>query len=517
MPHLPTPSHIKGFVPKVLIGKAEPRQMQLKEVPAVLKGVKPAPAPIVSSGPIDNPEATKYQKMWDRPEYRMFAPGERVAHLFLEKAAPRPMDTVIDFGAGTGRGALHLALFGTMHVTMVDFADNCLDPEIKEMLTTQAHMMRFVLADLEKEIPVSAKYGLCTDVMEHIPTDKVDIVLHNILKSAEHVFFQISCVDDCCGKLIGETLHMTVKPFEWWLEKMKYHDATIHWSDKGSGDALFYVSSWNDAREIVKFGEVNTADKVIEDNIKSCIARKLTQVHPHQAQDDKIITVLGGGPTLAGYWDEIKEKWDQGQKIVTTNGTYNECIARGILPSAQIVTDARGFNIRFVQPVINNCKYLLASQCHPSLFDAIPSNQIFVWHTPLTDEMSDIVTKELSAIGEQWFPIPGGSTVMLRGITLLKILGFSRMEIYGFDSCLSEEGKHHAYEQKENDNEKTIVKVTCGGRVFLCHPWMASQAQEFLDQMKHLLVDEVELLVHGDGLIAHILQTGANEALAQEF
>ena len=90
------------------------------------------------------------------------------------------------------------------------------------------------------------------------------------------------------------------------------------------------------------------------------------------------------------------------------------------------------------------------------------------------------------------------------------------MEIYGFDSCLADDGSHHAYAQPENDAEKSIVKVTCGGRVFRCTPWMASQAQEFIDQMQKLLVDEVELAVYGDGLIANILKTAAELEIEEE-
>ena len=502
---------MSGHSPKSLIGKAEPRlKVVKKEVPALLKGTRSEPLPVLEGAPINNPEADKYQKMWSHEEYRRFSPGEKVAQLFLEKAAPNRGDTVIDFGAGTGRAAFQLAVFGGVHVTMVDFADNCLDDDIRQMLTTQAQTMRFVLADLEKNIPVSAKYGLCTDVMEHIPEDKVDIVLNNILRSANEVFFQISCIQDGCGRLIGEVLHLTVKSYEWWMEKFREHKATIHWSHNSGGEAIFYVSSWENLTSITKTGVLNTSAEVIIEHVKINAKRNLAQLRPHQTQPDTVISLLAGGPSLKDFWGDIEEKWRGGQKIVTVNGTYNECLKRGINPSAQIVTDARDHNLRFVQPVIPTCKYLLASQCHPSLFDAVPPEQIHVWHTPIGDsELTKIVEEELHARNQIWYPVPGGSTVTLRAMTLLRILGFCKMEIYGFDSCLADDGSHHAYEQKENDGKEVIISVICGGRVFRCHSWMASQAQEFLDQMRHLLLDEVEIMVHGDGLIAHILKTGA--------
>jgi hypothetical protein len=94
---------------------------------------------------------------------------------------------------------------------------------------------------------------------------------------------------------------------------------------------------------------------------------------------------------------------------------------------------------------------------------------------------------------------------MLRAIPLLRMLGFKRFHLYGFDSCLTDE--HHAYAQPENDSEH-VVSATVGGRVFRCHVWMLSQAQEFIDLVK-FMGDEIDLQVHGDGLISHIIETGA--------
>ena len=109
----------------------------------------------------------------------------------------------------------------------------------------------------------------------------------------------------------------------------------------------------------------------------------------------------------------------------------------------------------------------------------------------------------------QFFPVPGGSTVVLRAIPLLRMLGFARIHLFGFDSCVSA-SQHHAYEQPENDSEVTMP-VTCGGCTFMCTPWMISQASEFRDLVA-FMGDEVELAVHGDGLIAQMIKHGAELA-----
>lgn len=496
---------LKGTQPSVLVQKAKPRlTAHLNETPKqgeLALGFH-EPTCALTTGKA-NPEKAKYEQMWQNPDYRKVSPGEAIAIEFLRQARPSSEAEVLDLGCGTGRGGLAVAVFGGCKVCFVDFAANCLDEDVRNALTTQAHKLRFVEADLEKPLPVQAEYGFCTDVMEHIPTDKVDAVLDNILRSARHVFFQISLLDDHYGKTIGEVLHLTVKPFEWWQAKLRERDVVFHWSHNTGGTALFYVTAWIDAPELVKRGRVNTTDDAVKTHILSALQRKLPTAVPHQRQDTEIM-ILGGGPSLNEFWDDIATKRAAGMPLVTTNGVYNEVIKRGMKPSAQVIVDARAFNSRFVVPHIDTCKYFLSSQCAPTVFDAAPAEQTILWHSVINEQLADFIDEHAGA--GTWFPVPGGSTVMLRTFTLMRMLGYWRFHVYGFDSCLADKA-HHAYEQRENDYEKA-VPVSVGGRVFMCHVWMASQAQEFIDQVK-MMGDEVKMIVYGDGLIAHILKTGA--------
>ena len=115
-------------------------------------------------------------------------------------------------------------------------------------------------------------------------------------------------------------------------------------------------------------------------------------------------------------------------------------------------------------------------------------------------------------------PIAGGSTVALRGLYTLKILGLhdNTIDIYGFDSSVTETD-HHAYEQKENEKKGVTdgtVTLTLdqdgeNEKSFIVHTWMIAQAKEFILTTQTIL-KEYDMRVHGPGLIAHLLETGAN-------
>ena len=467
-----------------------------------------ADAPEVTVDKVRPLEKDLYKMMWDKPEYRQVAPGENIAHEFLKQAKPKQGATVLDLGCGTGRGGLNLAFFGGLDVTMGDFADNCLDKDIVPMLETQKHALRFVEADLSQPLPVQAAYGFCTDVMEHIRPHHVDQVIENCLTACQHVFFQISTVDDKAGVLVGHKLHLSVHPYEWWLKKLKDHKCIIHWSNKTDNTCLFYVSNWATGEEVVDAGTVNTTDDEIKKNVEHNIKQGYLQVEPHPTNDIEVM-IVGGGPSLPQHIEKIKQLRQNGVKLITINNAYKWCLDNGLTPSAMVMVDARKFNARFTKPVVEDCKYFIASQCNPSVFEGLPKDKTYIWHTQ-ADLLKDILDEQYKT----WWSVPGGSTVLLRAIPLFRMLGFKRFHLFGCDSCLGEDEMHHAYEQEENDGQ-LVMPVNVSGKIFNCNPWMVSQAQEFMSLIQ-MLGDEIELEIYG-GLLRHILESGASHADIKEI
>lgn len=266
-------------------------------------------------------------------------------------------------------------------------------------------------------------------------------------------------------------------------------------------------------------GSVNTDDETILANIRSSIRRGHQQVRPYPENGDRIVLV-GGGPSLASTLPELRQLIFEGAKLVTVNGAYQWCIDHNLHPKTQIVMDARASNARFVEPAVPHCNYLLASQCHPAIWDAVEGRErVRIFHAA-TGGADGIKTLLDDYYLGQWIGIGGGTTVATRAIWLMRTLGYLRFDLFGVDCCWMDK-VHHAYAQPENNRDKRIpFKVRPAGReepsrIFHCAPWHVKQLEDFLQEIR-INHSRFLLNVHGDGLLAYVLQDLAGDEMTLE-
>jgi hypothetical protein len=181
-------------------------------------------------------EAEKYRQVWDEPAYRAHSPGEEHAAEFVEMCEIRPWHRVLDLGCGTGRGGDRIRHLSQATVVFVDFAENCLDPQVR--------VDRFVCADLSHPIPAVGDYdyGFCSDVLEHLPPAQVDAVIRNCLKAAPTCYFAISTVPDEMGQLITQRLHLSVHPLGWWKDTFRRLGYAVRFCEERPGVAIILAS-----------------------------------------------------------------------------------------------------------------------------------------------------------------------------------------------------------------------------------------------------------------------------------
>ncbi len=245
-------------------------------------------------------------------------------------------------------------------------------------------------------------------------------------------------------------------------------------------------------------GQVNVTPEDILRNIRANIRRPLMQVSAYRPQPKTKVMMLCGGPSMADHVAQIKRLRKRGWKIAALNGAHNWCLEHDLQPSVHIMLDARPWNVRFVDSPVKKCRYLISSQCDPSVFDALEGYETLIWHAVSKDE-AKILKRYYNG---RFCNVKGGTTVGTRAINLLYLLGFRNIAIYGMDSCI-QKGKHHAYLQPENDQE-IVHKIRVGRRTFYAHPWMSVQADELMQTLP-LMPHDINLDFRGDNMISYLI------------
>jgi hypothetical protein len=211
---------------------------------------------------------------------------------------------------------------------------------------------------------------------------------------------------------------------------------------------------------------------------------------PHEGH----VAIVAGGPSLNDTFHEVARRKATGQQLWAVNGTAKYLRDRGLIPDAHVIVDARPDNLKFLEDADPETLHLLASQCDPSLFDAV--ERVLLWHanSPGMEELLRGM-RETSLIG-------GGSTVGLQALVLAFVMGYRKIHLYGFDSSYRG-GEGHAYPQQMNDGE-AVVTAVIGDRTFRAAPWMVQQTEEFLSTAAELERQGAVITVHGDGLLPYV-------------
>lgn len=161
---------------------------------------------------IEETERTKYERVWKEDAYRQVC-HSKVLWDEHRDCFPNEFDSALDIGCGMGLMLAEWSKQGK-EVYGIDIAMNCLHPDVAE-----DKLFIHPLWSIPPRTTVKDRFdvGVCADVMEHIPRGKVSESLHCIANYCKHIVFKI---DHAENTFIGETLHLTIEPVQWWIAQM---------------------------------------------------------------------------------------------------------------------------------------------------------------------------------------------------------------------------------------------------------------------------------------------------------
>lgn len=243
-------------------------------------------------------------------------------------------------------------------------------------------------------------------------------------------------------------------------------------------------------------GSGNVENSVVIENMRVNCARDLPWLIPGNKNQSQCV-IVGGGPSLLQSISALRDRKKRGQTIFALNNAWR---VLPFIPQFIVCMDSRAENAAFFKDCPEGSTYLIASSCHPDVFQALKDRNVIVWHAHQGLPGQEDTVIEF-ANGRYPALLGGGGTVGIRSMVICYTLGFRKLHLYGMDSSYSGH-QHHAYDQSLNDAEK-VIDITPEGmsRTYYCAPWMARQADEFQKFYRMLSDKGCFIQAHGSGLL----------------
>ncbi len=230
-----------------------------------------------------------------------------------------------------------------------------------------------------------------------------------------------------------------------------------------------------------------------QENIRGALSRGLPELVPALCSHDGTCVLVASGPSTPQFLEEIREERKRGRPIVAIKAAHDLLCENEIEPDLFVSVEPRDRRNN-LKSKTQNTIYLLASRVAPEVFDHLGKERVIVWHSWSSDEEMEVFKNS----GK--FMIGGGTTSGLRAINLMYVLGFRNFVLYGFDSCLAEDGKTKRFDGSQAGQ---TIDIIMGGRKFLANYAMAAQAQEFQNIWR--VMPDIHVEAKGDGLLAWII------------
>jgi hypothetical protein len=165
---------------------------------------------------------------------------------------------------------------------------------------------------------------------------------------------------------------------------------------------------------------------------------------------------------------------------------------RGIVPTWHLEVDPRAHKVDLLGAPDPRVEYLLASTCHPALFEHLATSRVQLWHVFNGTEDG------LRRLPPGEWAIFGGCDVGLRAMVMAAFLGFRDLQVFGLDGC----GRATSHAGTHPHAVTTYHPCVYDGVTYQTTPALLAAAQSIGHELDQLLGAQVTF--HGEGLVQHL-------------
>jgi uncharacterized Rossmann fold enzyme len=238
-------------------------------------------------------------------------------------------------------------------------------------------------------------------------------------------------------------------------------------------------------------GRTNTTADVTAENLEATFTRGYTPLAAAKEPRSKPVSIVGAGPSLAWTYKDLVGD------VFACNSAHDFLLGKGIIPAYTMIWDAHPIMHGMIERPHKDVKYLIASRCHPSVFEKLKDYDVTVWHALGSEQVDKMLMKHQKVEPM----IAGGCASVTRAMYVAATIGYTKEQhLFGVDSSHSE-GKSHVAAVHSTTNE---IQLRVCGKWFTVSPWMALQANDFKIIAPMMQGNGVRIVVHGTGLIPFV-------------
>jgi len=224
-------------------------------------------------------------------------------------------------------------------------------------------------------------------------------------------------------------------------------------------------------------------------NIAAAMALGLPEIvrSPHRA--DTLSLVANGPSALQAPLTGL---------TMACNGALGLFTRHGLAPTWWIGCDPQELVADFLGDAPETTTYLVASKCHPAVFDRLKDRRVLIWH--VDDEGAEDIRSDAK--------VPTATSVTLCALSVASMfLGFDTIDTFGWDGCYFD-GLDHAVPQAHDGH---VITNWVGDRSFRTTPTWCAEA---VDARMQLEAAPYSVTVHGNGMIDAILRLNPTQQAA---
>lgn len=213
--------------------------------------------------------------------------------------------------------------------------------------------------------------------------------------------------------------------------------------------------------------------------------------------------IIGGGPSVSGYSKKIDEMVDGGARVIAIDRMSDWCFENLHRSPDYVIALDSNIDVtdsfpRAIEAVDLWPTYIMASQCHPAVFERLAFADTFIFNTH-QEGIDESVFRECGDL--DGVEVNGGGSVVLCAMSIAMTLGMRDLHVFGFDCHVTNAAYAEGIKGNGTTDERITVRIE--DRDFVTtHSYLAF-AQQFFTIVRFGRDDELvdSVKIYGDSMI----------------